>query len=68
MILPAAPATYQKADQDAAREEMRQADDQNRKTGQDIELTTDRLILRSPDGSRFALSVDNAGTLSAVAL
>ena len=42
-----------------------QADDLNRKKNQDIELRNERLILQSPDGTRFKLQVDNSGNLSA---
>ena len=44
---------------------IEQADDLNRKKNQDIELRNERLILQSPDGTRFALQVDNSGNLSA---
>lgn len=44
---------------------IEQADDLNRKKNQDIELRNDRLILQSPDGTRFKLQVDNSGNLSA---
>jgi hypothetical protein len=43
-------------------------DARNRKLGADIELSEDRLILRSPDGSRWVLVVDNTGALSAEAI
>ena len=44
---------------------IEQADDLNRKKNQDIELRNDRLILQSPDGTRFKLQVDNSGNRSA---
>ena len=44
---------------------IEQADDLNRKKNQDIELGNERLILQSPDGTRFKLQVDNSGNLSA---
>lgn len=40
----------------------------NRKKGSDVELTAERLIIRSPNGSRWQITVSNTGTLSAVAL
>jgi len=43
-------------------------DRKNLKNGSNIELVQNKLILRSPNGSRFALSVSNAGVLSATAL
>ena len=47
---------------------IEQADDLNRKKNQDIELRNERLILQSPDGTRFKLQVDNSGNLSASSL
>ena len=44
---------------------IEQADDLNRKKNQDIELRNERLIVQSPDGTRFKLQVDNSGNLSA---
>jgi len=44
---------------------IEQADELNRKKNQDIELRNERLILQSPDGTRFKLQVDNSGNLSA---
>ena len=44
---------------------IEQADDLNRKKNQDIELGNERLILQSPDGTRFKLQVDNSCNLSA---
>jgi hypothetical protein len=44
-------------------------DEKNRKRGQHVELGPDEaLILRSPDGTRWKLLVDNLGALSTVQL
>jgi hypothetical protein len=40
----------------------------NRKKGADIELTTDKLILRSPNGARWQITVSNTGVVGATAL
>jgi len=40
----------------------------NLKTNKDIEMGSTRLILKSPNGTRYALAVSNAGVLSAVAV
>ena len=45
---------------------MERADSQNVKKNQDIELGQNRIILTSPNGTRYALAVDNAGALSTV--
>lgn len=45
------------------------ADRDNRKKMQDVEITSEeRLILSSPDGTRWKITVDNAGTISATSL
>ena len=46
---------------------LEQADRMNHKRDRDLEVRT-RLILSSPDGSRFEIQVSDAGTLSAVSL
>jgi hypothetical protein len=69
MILPSAPSNYRADDQNNLRAAIRRLDLQNRKKGQDVEIAgSERLILASPDGNRWVLTVDNAGALSAVAL
>lgn len=39
------------------------ADMQNYKRDRDLEIGQNRVILTSPNGSRYALTVDNAGVL-----
>lgn len=68
MTLPIAPPAYSVDDQRRTRAAIERADKQNRKLRQDIEITSERLILSSPNGSRWVLTVSNAGALSAVAL
>lgn len=54
--------------------ELERADLENRKAGRDIELSLgdgvrrERLVLRSPDGTRWEITVDNGGTLAATSL
>lgn len=48
---------------------IEQADQVNHKRTADLEIVTpQRLILRSPDGTRWKITVDNSGTLSASTL
>ena len=69
MSLPRAPGAYSKDDQDRFRKTLDQRDTENRKKQQDVEVAgTERLILSSPNGSRFNVVVWNAGALSAVAM
>lgn len=49
--------------------ELERADRQNYKRGAHVELPADTfIILRSPDGARWKITVSNAGVLSAVAV
>lgn len=68
MRLPSPPAMFQTSYQSALNVQIEQADDLNHKKLQDVEIGEARLILRSPNGSRFSVTVDNAGNLSATAL
>jgi hypothetical protein len=43
-------------------------DNNNWKRGRDIEVNEGRLILRSPDGTRWSITVDNDGLISAASL
>lgn len=44
---------------------IEQADAQNHKKEQDIEVGSADLILTSPNGTRYKVTVDNSGNLSA---
>jgi hypothetical protein len=69
MSLTRAPNAYTREDQDRLRTELDKMDAANRKKGQDVEVAgAERLILSSPNGSRWSIRVSNAGALSAVAL
>ena len=45
--------------------QIEQADGQNRKQGRDVEVGRNKLVLRSPDGARWSITVSNAGAISA---
>jgi len=68
MSLAPASAAYSREEQNRLRADLDRRDRQNLKRGRDIEMGAARIILQSPDGSRFALAVANDGTLSATAL
>lgn len=69
MNLPSPPDKYDRTDQMKTRTMLERLDRQNHKKGQDTEIAGGaRLILSSPDGSRWSVEVDDAGALSAVAL
>lgn len=44
------------------------ADRRNVKIGDDVDGSVNRIILTSPDGNRWLLTVDNTGTLGTTAL
>ena len=48
--------------------QVEQADRMNYKRDRDLEIGQNRLILTSPNGSRYVITVDNAGVLSATPL
>jgi len=50
------------------RRQLEQADRENHKRNQDVEIGQARLILTSPNGSRYEVTVDNTGTISATAI
>lgn len=68
MKLPSAAQEYDLRDQAQLRNLLERADVQNRKQGQDVEIRGARLILTSPNGTRYSVTVDNSGNLSTTAL
>jgi hypothetical protein len=69
MRLPVPPNRYDPVIEAQRNLSLEQADQQNLKRLADLEIVTpQRLILRSPDGSRFVITVSNLGVLSATAL
>jgi hypothetical protein len=68
MNLQPAPPQYSRDDQQALRREASRADRENFKKLQDVRLENgERLILKSPNGTLYAVVVSNAGVLSTVA-
>lgn len=47
---------------------IEQADYDNHKKRQDLELGDARLILKSPNGTRYSVTVDNSGNLAAASI
>lgn len=68
MKLPAPSNAYSRADQQEVRRQVELEDQQNHKRNRDVELGVGRLILTSPNGTRYAITVSNAGVISAVAV
>lgn len=68
MKLPNPPGVYSRLDQQEVRRQAELADQQNHKRNRDVEIGAARLILTSPNGTRYAVTVSDTGTLSAVAI
>jgi hypothetical protein len=68
MNLPAPTPGYSVANEAAVRRALEQEDRRNRKIGANVELGREQLVLKSPNGNRWAITVSNAGVVSATAL
>jgi len=65
MILPRPPTTFDQTIASLTNLSIEQADGLNHKKNQDIEVGDGRVILKSPNGTRYKIEVDNSGNLSA---
>jgi hypothetical protein len=68
MRLPDATGEYSQQQEQQKNLLLEQADTLNVKKFQDIEIGDAKLVLKSPDGSRFSVTVDNSGNLSATSI
>tara|TARA_B100000575_G_scaffold80814_2_gene63484 strand:+ start:8256 stop:8462 length:207 start_codon:yes stop_codon:yes gene_type:complete len=66
--LPDATSEYSQQQEQQKNLLLEQADNLNFKKFQDVEVGDARLILKSPNGSRFSVTVDNSGNLSAISI
>lgn len=67
--LPSAPESYSQSDESHFRGQLQQLLNAVRSGREDVELTSNqRVIIRSPNGARWALTVSNAGVVGATAL
>lgn len=64
MRLPDPPQRYSQDHQSDIQVRLEAEDQKAHKRGRDIEVSPARLILASPDGTRWSVTVDNAGVLS----
>jgi hypothetical protein len=62
------PATYSPAAEITRNQQIERANDENHKRGRDIEVAPARLILTSPNGTRFSLAVTDAGAITLTAI
>lgn len=68
MKLPVPSPRYDPSREADRNRQIEQADQLNHKKNRDVEVSPGRLILVSPDGTRFSIEVSNAGVVSATAL
>jgi hypothetical protein len=65
MKLPASRPVYTQTDDQTARSMLERADGENHKRNVDIEVSPGRLIIKSADGTRWDVHVDNNGQVRA---
>ena len=68
MKLPAIGNVFHALTIQRAFQQLEAADRYNLKRDRDNDVGRGRIILKSPDGTRYAITVDNAGALSASAV
>jgi hypothetical protein len=68
MRLPNVPNVFNRLIETERNRTLELADQQNRKVGQDVEIGGQRLILTSPDGTRWSITVSNMGLITATSL
>jgi len=68
MKLPIPAPRYEMGRESERNRALEQADQQNHKRGRDIEVNPGRLIVTSPDGTRWKIVVDDLGTVTAEAI
>lgn len=68
MRLPNVPPQYFPAIERERNRTLELADKQTQKTNSDFDVGANKLILTSPDGTRFNITVANDGTISATSL
>lgn len=68
MNLPRPGNSYDQANEADARRQITDADAQNQKKTADIQIVRRRLILQSPNGNLWSVTVGNTGTLGTTAL
>lgn len=68
MRLPIAPAGYSQTDQAQVRAQLEMESSLVHRKNADMEVGLGRLILQSPNGTRYSVEVDNSGNLTITAL
>lgn len=68
MILPRVGNVFDRITEENRNRVLKQADAENHKRNRDVEIGNGRLILTSPNGTRWNITVSNAGAISATSL
>jgi hypothetical protein len=68
MTAPRPPSGYEQRWASEVKRDIERRDAQNHKRGRDVEIGAARLILTSPNGTRYAVAVDNSGALTVTAI
>lgn len=68
MNLPSPTPQYSEKDQAQTRNILELEDKNNHKRNRDVEIGTSRLILTSSNGTRYKITVDNSGVISATSI
>ena len=68
MNLPSPTPQYSEKDQAQTRNILELEDKNNHKRNRDVEIGQSRLILTSSNGTRYKITVDNSGVISATAI
>lgn len=68
MNLPRPAPSYDSGNEAMARNMIELEDRRNRKIGADVEIGRERLVLKSPNGTRWNIMVSDSGVIAATAL
>jgi len=68
MKLPQPQGQYSRLAEMERNRQIEAADALNFKRNKDVEIVDGRLILRSPDGTRWSITIDNAGVISGASI
>ena len=66
--IPSPSPQYDQQNEAQFRAQMARADDENQKRNSDVVIRRNRLILTSPDGTKWSGTISNAGVLTWAAL
>lgn len=68
LLLPKPSPTYDATNEAQTRTAIEREDKLNRKVGNDVEIGAQKLVLKSADGTRWSLTVENDGSLTTTSL